>query len=81
MMHQRFEMIRTIDPLAPVGAIGYDVANTVAMLFDKIASEMLNPADADLDTLRVQRIDGAVRVSVYVQTDFIPGVDRFSLTP
>jgi hypothetical protein len=81
MMHQQFFVIRTIDPLAPASAIGYDIANCVALLFDHIRHEHGDPARADLDTLRVQQTGGAIKASVYVRTDFIPGVDRFNLTP
>ena len=81
MMHQLFFVIRTIDPLAPVSAIGYDVANAVALLFDHISHEHGDPARADLATLRIQQTGGAIKASVYVETDVIPGIDRFSLTP
>ena len=81
MMYQRFELIRTINPVAPVGSIGYDIANAVALLFDHIAHEHGDPSEADLDTLRVQHIGGAVKASVYVKTSLYPRVDRLNLIP
>ena len=81
MMHQRFEIIRQLDHVTPEESIGYDIANAVALLFDKIAAERLRPSDADLTTLTVDRIPNAIRASVYVKVDWHPGVDRFSLTP
>lgn len=82
-LHQQFSVTRTIDRVSPERAIGYDVANAVSLLFDHIVHEGLNPADADLSTLNVmyERTVPAVRVSIYVKTEFPHGVDRFSLTP
>lgn len=82
MIAQRFEVIRTIDPLAPVNAIGYDIANAVALLFDHIRHQNADPARADLSTLRVQQIGGAIKASVYVEETAYPfGVDRLSPIP
>lgn len=81
MVHQRFEVIRQLDHLSPEESIGYDIANVVALLFDKIAAERLRPSDADLTTLTVDRIPNAVRASIYVKVDWHPGVDRLNLIP
>lgn len=81
MRFQLFEVTRTVDPLSPPGSVGYDIGNCVALLFDKIAAERLDPGKADLSTLTVRRTAAGVQASIYVEDDALPfPVDRLSPT-
>lgn len=76
-------MIRVLDPIVPPQAVGHDVANCVARLFDRIRYEGYDPSKADLSTLRVERsVDPvAVQASIYVEDETWPfPVDRLNPT-
>lgn len=79
--YQKFEVARTVSEASPPRAIGYDIAQCVAYLFDKITYEGLDPSKADLSTLSVRRVEAGIVASIHVEDPRLRHLDRLNLFP